>query len=148
MLNVIASLVVGVLFGVGLTMSQMINPAKVAGFLDVAGRWDPTLAMVMAGALITAAPGFWMARKWSSPVLTGRFYLPSRNDVDFSLIAGAALFGVGWGISGFCPGPAISALGFGDPGVAAFVAAMVGGMLFHRIVLRGKWTGPMESSAG
>ncbi len=148
MLNVLSSLLVGILFGAGLTMSQMINPAKVIGFLDVAGRWDPTLATVMAGALLTAAPGFWMARKWTSPILTGRFYLPSRNDVDFSLIAGATLFGVGWGISGFCPGPANAALGFGEPDVAIFVAAMVGGMLFHRIVLRGKWTGPMESSAG
>lgn len=148
MLNVLTSLVVGLLFGIGLTMSQMINPAKVLGFLDVAGAWDPTLAVAMAGALATAAPGFILTRKWSSPILTGRFYLPSRTDVDFSLVAGATLFGAGWGIAGFCPGPAIAGLAFGRLDVAIFVASMVWGMLFHRIVLRGTWTGPMESSAG
>jgi len=148
MLNIIVSLVVGLLFGAGLTMSQMLNPAKVLGFLDIAGNWDPTLAFVMGGALVTAAPGFWVARKWKSPVLTGRFYLPSRTDIDFSLITGAILFGIGWGLVGFCPGPAIGALGFGDLPVVIFVVSMLGGMLFHRIALRGTWTGPMESSAG
>ena len=148
MLNILASLLVGILFGVGLAMSQMINPAKVLGFLDIADRWDPTLAVVMAGALVTSVPGYVIARKWSSPVLTGRFHLPSRSDVDFSLIAGAVIFGVGWGLVGFCPGPAIAALGFGRLEVFAFVVAMLMGMLFHRIVLRGKWTGPMESSSG
>lgn len=148
MLNVIVSLVVGLLFGIGLCISQMINPAKVLDFLDVAGNWDPTLAFVMAGALVTAVPGFLLVRRWSSPVLTGRFYLPTRTDVDFQLVAGAALFGIGWGLVGFCPGPGIAALGFADAKVALFVVAMLGGMLFHRIVLRGTWTGPMESSAG
>ena len=148
MLNIITSLVVGLLFGIGLCVSQMIDPAKVLGFLDIAGVWDPTLAFVMAGALVTAFPGFWVARRWSSPVLTGRFYLPTRTDIDFQLVAGAVLFGVGWGLVGFCPGPAIAALGFGDVQVILFVVAMLGGMLFHRIVLRGTWTGPMESSTG
>jgi uncharacterized protein len=148
MLNLITSLVVGLLFGVGLTMSEMVNPAKVLAFLDVAGNWDPTLAFVMAGALVTAMPGFLVARKWKSPVLTGRFYLPSRTDIDFSLIGGAILFGVGWGLVGFSPGPAIAALGFGDLAVVIFVISMLWGMLFHRIALRGTWTGPMESSTG
>lgn len=148
MLNILTSLVVGLVFGIGLCVSQMINPAKVLGFLDIAGNWDPTLAFVMAGALVTALPGFLVARRWSSPVLTGRFYLPTRTDIDFSLIAGAVLFGVGWGLVGFCPGPAIAALGFGDTQVMVFMVAMLAGMLFHRIVLRGTWTGPMESSAG
>jgi uncharacterized membrane protein YedE/YeeE len=148
MLNILTSLVVGLLFGVGLTLSDMIDPARVLGFLDLAGNWDPTLAVVMAGALVAAAPGFLVTRKWSSPILTGRFFLPTRTDVDFSLVAGAVLFGVGWGVAGFCPGPAIAVLGFGRLDVAVFVAAMIWGMLFHRIVLRGTWTGPMESSAG
>jgi uncharacterized protein len=147
-LNILTSLVVGLIFGVGLTMSQMINPAKVLAFLDVAGSWDPTLALVIAGALITAAPGFLIARKWTSPVLTGRFFLPTRTDVDFSLVAGAVLFGIGWGLVGFCPGPVIAALGFGKIEVIAVAVSMLGGMLFHRIVLRGTWTGPMESSTG
>ena len=129
---VLASLLIGTLFGAGLAISQMMNPAKVVGFLDVAGDWDPTLALVMAGALIAAWPGFALARRRKAPVLDGSFELPSRRDIDARLLGGAAVFGVGWGLSGFCPGPALAALGSGLWPVFAFVAAMAAGMLLYR----------------
>jgi len=131
---VLSSLAVGALFGVGLAISRMMYPAKVIGFLDVAGNWDPTLAMVMIGALAAAAPGFAMARKLNAPAFGAAFRLPTRRDIDARLVAGAAVFGVGWGLSGFCPGPAIAALGTGPWPVTAFVAAMLAGMVvFHAL---------------
>jgi len=131
---VIASLFVGVLFGAGLAVSRMIDPAKVIGFLDVAGNWDPTLAFVMAGALAAAIPGFALARRRGAPVLGGTLRIPTRRDIDVRLLGGAALFGIGWGLSGFCPGPAISALSTGMWQVVVFVAAMIAGMLLHRLL--------------
>ena len=128
MRTILASFLIGGLFGVGLAVSQMINPAKVIGFLDFAGNWDPTLAFVMVGALAVTAPGFAMIRKRSGPILGGAFRLPSRRDIDRRLLGGAAVFGVGWGLAGFCPGPAIAALSSGQWPVAAFFAAMVAGM--------------------
>ena len=134
---VLASLIVGALFGAGLAVSQMMNPAKVVGFLDVAGNWDPTLALVMGGALIAAWPGFALARRRKAPVFDGSFRIPSRRDVDSRLLGGAAVFGIGWGLSGFCPGPALAALSSGLWPVLAFVAAMVAGMLLHRVLPSG-----------
>lgn len=109
-MNNILALLSGLLKGFGLTISGMINPAKVLDFLDVTGKWVPTLAMVMAGALITTFIGYRLVWRWKKPMTADRFNLPLRNDIDFPLIAGAALFGLGWGIAGFCPGPAIAAL--------------------------------------
>jgi uncharacterized membrane protein YedE/YeeE len=122
------ALIAGLIFGSGLVLSEMINPRRVLGFLDVAGAWDPTLLFVMAGALAVAAPGFWFARRRERPVLARGFSWPTRRDIDRSLIGGAVLFGIGWGLAGFCPGPAITALTIGGLPVLIFVAAMVMGM--------------------
>jgi uncharacterized membrane protein YedE/YeeE len=130
------SLLVGILFGAGLTVSQMINPAKVVNFLDFAGNWDPTLAVVMVGALVGAIPGFMITSRRPAPLLGGTFQIPSRQDIDVRLLGGATLFGIGWGLSGFCPGPAIAALSSGLWPVFVFVAAMIVGMLLFRLVLR------------
>jgi uncharacterized membrane protein YedE/YeeE len=128
----LSSLLAGAIFGAGLAISQMMNPAKVIAFLDFAGDWDPTLAFVMAGAVLAAAPGFALAKKRKAPVLSSRFQIPTRRDIDIPLVLGAAIFGVGWGLVGFCPGPAIAALGTGMWEVVVFVTAMLGGMLLHR----------------
>jgi uncharacterized membrane protein YedE/YeeE len=121
----------GILFGLGLAVSGMANPAKVLAFLDVAGAWDPTLAFVMMGALAVTTPGFHLVLKRSGPWFAGRFALPVKTDLEPRLILGAALFGVGWGLAGLCPGPAITALVTGHGGVYLFVAAMLAGALFH-----------------
>ena len=133
----IASLLIGTLFGIGLAVSEMINPAKVIGFLDFAGDWDPTLGVVMAAALAVATLGFAMVRRRREPYLGGAFQIPSRKDVDTRLIGGAVVFGVGWGMAGFCPGPAIAALAMGLWPVLVFVAAMLAGMLLHRLLPSG-----------
>jgi hypothetical protein len=132
--DVLSSLIAGIVLGAGLAVSRMMNPAKVVAFLDFAGDWDPTLAFVMGGALIAAAPGFALAKKRSAPILGGTFRIPTRRDIDAPLVIGAAIFGVGWGLSGFCPGPALAALSTGMWQVAVFVAAMVAGMLLFRAV--------------
>ena len=126
------SLIIGGLLGAGLAVSQMMNPAKVVAFLDFAGDWDPTLAFVMGGALIAAAPGFALAKKRAAPLLGGAFHIPTRRDINARLVTGAAIFGVGWGLSGFCPGPALAALSTGMWQVAVFIAAMIAGMLLYR----------------
>ena len=132
----LTSLFVGTLFGAGLTVSQMINPAKVLNFLDFTGDWDPTLGVVMIGALGGAIPGFMIAARRQTPFLGGTFQIPSRQDIDAPLIGGATLFGIGWGLAGFCPGPAIAALSSGLWPVFVFVAAMITGMLLFRLVPR------------
>ncbi len=138
MVSILFSLLTGMLFGVGLYVSQMMNPAKVLGFLDFAGNWDPTLGVVMLGALIAAAPGFALVRHRTEPILGGKFQIPERRDIDLPLVTGAALFGLGWGLSGFCPGPALAALGTGVTNVYVFVTAMVAGMLSYRLLPSGK----------
>ena len=150
MLRSLAALLSGLLFGAGLVVSQMVNPAKVLGFLDIAaawapgaGGWDPSLAFVMAGALAVTAVGFRLAARRPAPILGGAFELPRSRDIDRRLVAGAALFGVGWGLVGFCPGPAIASLAFGLPQSIVFVAAMAAGaLLYHgggRPALVGRW---------
>jgi len=124
----------GVLFGLGLTISEMINPAKVIGFLDLAGNWDPSLLLVMVGGLLVTFPAFRLILKRGTPVLESRFYLPTRKDLDNRLLGGAVLFGLGWGIAGLCPGPALAALSLLNSQAFLFVAAMVAGMLLHRLV--------------
>ena len=134
MKQAILALIAGIVFGLGLAISQMINPAKVLGFLDVAGRWDPSLAFVMAGALIVSYFGFRLSRRRTSPLWAPRFELPTRRDLDRRLIGGAAIFGIGWGLVGFCPGPLFASLAFGMKESLIFAAAMtLGAWLQHRL---------------
>lgn len=135
-MRVAVALLAGLLFGLGLTVSQMIDPAKVLGFLDVAGDWDPSLALVMIGALIVAAPAFRAAQKGGRPLYGESYALPTRRDIDRPLIIGGLLFGVGWGLVGYCPGPALAGLLVGDWPTWLFVAAMIAGMALHRATRR------------
>lgn len=124
----VSSLLAGLVFGLGLILSGMANPAKVLAFLDLAGRWDPSLAFVMAGAIAIGAVAFRVARTRSSTVLGAPIKLPTAQRIDRRLLAGSLLFGVGWGIGGFCPGPAVVALGMGDIKAVVLVGAMLAGM--------------------
>jgi uncharacterized membrane protein YedE/YeeE len=121
-------LVSGTLFGAGLTISGMTDPARVRGFLDVFGVWDPTLVFVMGGAVLVMAVAWRIRRRMGSPIFAERFSLPDRNDLDGRLIAGSILFGIGWGIAGLCPGPAIASLALSPLSVLPFVLAMLAGM--------------------
>jgi uncharacterized protein len=138
----ITALLAGLIFGLGLTISEMVNPAKVLAFLDLFGDWDPSLAFVMGGALIVTAVGYQLAWKRSKPVFAERFQLPGNRNIDPRLAIGAVLFGIGWGLVGLCPGPAISALTFGGTPVLVFLTAMGAGMaafeLFERMTARVK----------
>ena len=127
MAALIASFAAGLLFGFGLSVSEMVNPERVIGFLDVAGRWDPTLLFVMGGALVVTATAFPVVLRRRAPVLAGQFQLPTKASIDRPLLLGAVIFGIGWGLSGFCPGPAVAALATGSPAVLMFVAAIVAG---------------------
>jgi hypothetical protein len=120
------------LFGVGLAVSGLINPAKVQNFLDVAGAWDPSLAFTMGAAVITTAIGYALVFRRTAPIYDTRFHMPELQRIDARLIAGAALFGIGWGIAGYCPGPALSALSQGATGTVVFVLAMLAGMAIAR----------------
>ncbi|MCC7252569.1 DUF6691 family protein [Hyphomicrobium sp.] len=125
-MGVIGALVAGLVFGLGLILSGMADPAKVLNFLDVAGAWDPSLAFVMAGAIGVAAPGFWLVRRRAAPLADPAFHVPPANaPIDRTLLIGAAVFGIGWGLAGFCPGPALVSVPLAAPGTIAFVAAMV-----------------------
>ncbi len=124
----ISSLVAGLVFGIGLIVSGMADPSKVLGFLDLFGRWDPSLAFVMAGAVAVGAAAFAIAHGRSKSLLGATMRLPIASAIDRRLIGGAALFGIGWGIAGFCPGPALVALGSGQTKAVIFVAAMLAGM--------------------
>lgn len=134
MSRVLSAFFCGLLFGTGLIISQMSNPAKVIGFLDVAGQWDPSLAFVMVGAVGVFAVGYRVALRRSAPLFDKTFMVPERARVDKALILGSLVFGLGWGLAGFCPGPAIVSSGFGEPRVWAFVAAMVAGIASCRII--------------
>lgn len=127
-----AALLAGLVFGLGLALSGMIDPARVLGFLDVAsGHWDPSLIFVLGGALMVAGPGMLLQRRLARPWLDRQFHLPAPAAIDRRLLAGAAIFGIGWGLAGFCPGPAVAALPLGLAPVMLFVAAMLAGMLVH-----------------
>ena len=126
------ALVSGLLFGAGLAVSDMVNPARVLGFLDVAGAWDPTLVFVMAAAVAASALGYFVSRRLTRPLFGRSFFVPESRVVDRQLIAGAAMFGIGWGLAGFCPGPAVSSLVFGMWQPWLFVGAMIVGMLLER----------------
>ncbi|WP_034292674.1 DUF6691 family protein [Herbaspirillum sp. RV1423] len=136
-MNILTALLAGLLFGFGLLVSGMANPAKVLGFLDLAGIWDPSLAFVMVGAILVGVPAFWMAKRRSLSLLGLPMQLPAQAAVTLRLVLGSAAFGVGWGLAGFCPGPALVAIGAGYAKAFGFGAAMIAGMLvfdlFERI---------------
>ncbi|GAB4214213.1 MAG: YeeE/YedE family protein [Sandaracinaceae bacterium] len=138
-LNALVALAAGTLFGAGLVIGGMTMPSKVRGFLDFTGDWDPTLIFVMGGAVAVHATVWLLVKGRASPLLAERFALPTRRDIDAKLVLGAAIFGLGWGFGGFCPGPAITSLPSAAPSVIAFVVAM----------LAASWiTGELEARAG
>lgn len=124
----------GVVFGTGIALSGMMDPAKVLNFFDLAGNWDPSLAFVMGGALVVTAIGYRLAWRREAPLFGGGFQLPTATGIDMKLVGGSALFGIGWGIAGFCPGAAIPALGTGRWEVALFLAAVILGFWLRRVV--------------
>ena len=126
------TLITGLIFGLGLIMSGMTNPAKVQNFLDFFGNWDPSLALVMGGAILITMPGFWLVQKRQSPFFEKLFYFPTKVDLDFRLLVGAAIFGIGWGLGGFCPGPAITSILTGTKGTFLFVITMLLGMVLAK----------------
>lgn len=135
----VGGILVGALFAIGLALSGMTDPAKVVAFLDVTGRWarwDPTLAFVMAGAIAMHAPFVRLARARATPIAAPVFHAPAATRIDPAVVLGSALFGIGWGLSGYCPGPALVSLGRGSPGLFVFVGAMIAGIAGTRYVLR------------
>lgn len=131
----------GLLFGIGLIVSGMANPAKVLGFLDLAGRWDPSLALVMAGAIAVGVGAFLVAGRRARSLLGAQMQLPAARRIDARLVGGSLVFGIGWGIAGFCPGPGLVALGMGEAKAAAFVVAMLVGMLGFEWIERRRQAG-------
>ena len=142
MRNLVAAIVTGTLFGAGLALSDMVNPARVLAFLDPLGAWDPTLAFVMAGALVPSAIGYFIARRARRPLFHTDFHIPENRIVDRQLVVGGIVFGVGWGLVGYCPGPGVAGLAYGLWQSWIFVAAMLAGMLLHRV-----WTGYRPAGA-
>ena len=137
-MRLLTALLSGLLFGVGLMVSGMANPAKVLGFLDIAGQWDPSLAFVMAGAIAVGASAFLLAKSRKQSLLGLPMQLPASSHITVRLVLGSAVFGVGWGLAGFCPGPALVALGAGFPKAWGFVAAMLAGMSLFEFFERAK----------
>lgn len=133
---VLSALFAGLVFGLGLIVSGMANPAKVLGFLDLAGPWDPSLAFVMAGAIAVGFLAFLIARKMQRSLLGAEMKLPAPGRTDRRLVAGSVLFGMGWGLAGFCPGPGLVALGMGEPKAVVFVLAMLAGMVVFEVLER------------
>ncbi len=136
--HALSALTAGAVFGAGLALSGMLDPSRVTGFLDIgSGRWDPSLALVLGGAVLVAFAGVAVMRKMGKPLLDERFHLPGHHKVDAPLLFGSVLFGVGWGLSGYCPGPAIASLSLGVLPVLTFTAPMIAGMIIHdRIAAR------------
>jgi uncharacterized protein len=128
---IIAPMVCGLIFGAGLLISGMVQPTKVLGFLDIFGAWDPSLAVVMAAALAVSVSGFRLADRNAQPWFAGQYFRPGKSGIDLPLVGGAALFGIGWGLVGLCPGPALESLATLSPGIIVFVAAMAVGMVAH-----------------
>ena len=140
------SLLAGLVFGLGLILSGMANPAKVLGFLDLAGAWDPSLAFVMAGAIAVAAPAFALAKQRTATLLGAAMKLPGSRDIDRRLVMGSVLFGIGWGVAGFCPGPGLVALGMGEIKALVFVGAMLAGMGIFEWIERRKQAAPLRAA--
>ena len=130
-MNIFSAFAAGLVFGLGLILSGMTDPGKVIGFLDVAGNWDPSLAFVMGGAILVGVFAFWIAGRRAKSFFGGAMHLPHNRDIDNRLVGGSLVFGVGWGLAGFCPGPALVSFGSGQEKAAIFVAAMLGGMLIY-----------------
>ncbi len=143
-MQIVAIYLAGLLFGLGISISGMANPAKTLNFFDVAGGWDPSLAVVMVTALVVAAVGYRLVLRRSAPVFAPRFQLPTSRVLDVKLVGGAVLFGIGWGLSGFCPGASLPALGTGRMEVFAFTAALIAGMFVARGLMR---LGALRASA-
>lgn len=133
-MNLVFALCTGLIFGIGIAISGMMDPAKVLNFFDVAGTWDPSLAFVMGGALLVTFFGYRLAWRRPAPLFGGRFQVPTSTAIDARLIGGSALFGIGWGIAGFCPGAAIPALGTGRWEVALFLVAVITGFFLRRLI--------------
>lgn len=132
----LAALISGIIFGLGLCVSEMVNPTRVIGFLDLLGSWDATLLFVMIAALAVTGIGFPLVMKRANPLLADKFFVPERSDIDFRLIAGSVIFGIGWGLAGLCPGPAIAALASMSPSILMFVVAMAVGQWIASIFER------------
>ena len=132
-MNKLVALFCGTIFGIGLVISQMINPAKVLGFLNVFGKWDPSLAFVMIGALIISSPLFHLFKKKEKPIFSANFSIPENKEIDKKLIIGSILFGVGWGLAGLCPGPAISSIALFNVSSVTFVIAMFFGFYVTKL---------------
>ncbi|PRD45353.1 hypothetical protein C5748_03945 [Phyllobacterium phragmitis] len=130
-LRILVALVAGLLFGLGLAISGMLNPAKVKAFLDITGAWDPSLIFVLGADVIVDFVGYRLAFAFNRPVLDSRHHLPAKTRIDRPLIVGSAIFGIGWGLAGFCPGPAIASLSLGLAPAVMFVVAMLIGMVVH-----------------
>ncbi len=131
-MRLLVNFMIGLIFGTGLVISGMSDPAKVLNFLDLAGNWDPSLAFVMSGAVLVAFVGYRLVFRQPRPLLAESFQVPTSRDINSRLVAGAAIFGIGWGLGGLCPGPALTGLGLGAPGVLAFVPAMLLGVALAR----------------
>lgn len=135
-MQILVTFVSALLFGLGLAVSGLINPAKVLAFLDIAGNWDPSLAITMACAVAFTAVGYRASFARKEPLFSDAFQVPANTTLDRKLVSGAALFGIGWGLIGFCPGPAVAALSLGNPAAVTFIVAMLAGMAAARFVTR------------
>ncbi|MHB1947906.1 MAG: DUF6691 family protein [Gammaproteobacteria bacterium] len=133
-MNYIVSFICGLLFGCGLTISNMINPIKIQNFLDITGNWDPSLAFVMFSALVVTWIGYKLVLRKQRPEFTEKFLLPTKKSIDKPLILGSALFGIGWGLAGYCPGPSITALGLGIMDAVYFVVGMLASVIIYPIL--------------
>ncbi|MCW8884528.1 MAG: YeeE/YedE family protein [Motiliproteus sp.] len=143
----IAALFAGVLFGLGVSLAEMIDPARVVGFLNLAGAWDPTLALVMIGALGVNIPATSLILDRNQPLLDRRFHLPSAKQIDLRLIAGSVLFGIGWGLAGYCPGPLLASVSFVDGAIIAMLAAYLMGTVIARWLMASVPVGTEQSPA-
>ena len=144
-LDTLSSFIVGLIFGIGLILAGMTNPAKVIGFLDITGTWDPSLAFVMGGAILVAIVAFRFAKKRTINFLGGAMRMPTSDMIDKRLVIGSLLFGAGWGMAGFCPGPALTSIGTGNPKAVIFVIAMIVGMAIFELVDR-FWHQPRQAA--
>ena len=143
-MRLVAQFALGLIFGLGLIVSDMVNPTKVLNFLDIVGIWDPSLVLVMGAAVVTAFLGYRLALGMRKPLLSDRFHLPQAISIDGRLVLGSALFGLGWGLGGFCPGPAVTSLAWLAPGTLIFIPAMLAGMWLAR---RQAFAKPTKSAA-
>ena len=132
--KIISALLAGIIFGVGLVVSGMSNPAKVLNFLDIAGTFDPSLIFVMGGAVVVVFVGYKLVLKRKTPIFDNAFHIPTRKDIDKNLIIGSAIFGIGWGIGGFCPGPSLTAILLGSEGIVYFFPALLVGLIITKLV--------------